>query len=250
MKIQAKLLGAALAGVATVLAAAPSYAVAVMSNLPLPNTDQETVLNGSQEKGLSFTVQSGFNWSLDSVALRLGGFDSGDVDITSPVSGGDQTYYNVSLRADNNGSPSANPILLFTNPLDPTGNSPTSGGQRTWTFTPNSSYTLASNRKYWIVVSGNAFTWKASEFPDTPPTGTNGFTTSGYKIKGFNSNNNNSNQSWTSSSISNGIAVNASNPVASVPFDFSATPGLLLVGGLWGTNKLRRRGSEAKLIKD
>jgi hypothetical protein len=242
MKIQSKFLGVAIASVATLGMTAPSYAIEVIGNLPTNNDDQESVLNGTQQKALSFTVEPGFNWSLDSVTLRLGGFDSGDADRTSPVSGGDQTFYNVSLRTDNGGSPSSSSLLLFTNPRDPSNNAPSTGALRNWTFTPTSSYTLASEQKYWIVVSGNAFSWKAAD-PDEPPTSSQDFTTDGYQIAGFN------NSSWAGSSLSNAITVNASNPTA-VPFDFSATPGLFLVGGLWGANQLRRRGSKAKLLED
>lgn len=243
MKIKSQFLGVAIASVATLGITSPSYAVEVIGNLPTANDDQESGLNGTQQKALSFTVEPGFNWSLDSVTLRLGGFDSGDADRTSPVPSGDQTFYNVSLRTDNAGSPSSSSILLFTDPRDPSNNSPTTGALRDWTFTPDTSYTLASNQKYWIVVSGNSFSWKAAD-PDEPPTSSQGFTTNGYQIAGFNS------SSWSSSSLSNAITVNADNRTSSVPFDFSATPGLFLVGGLWGASQLRRRGSKAKLLED
>ena len=182
MKIKNQLFGAAIASLATVTVAAPTYAIDVMGNLPLSNGNQASTLNGS---------------------------------------------------------PSDTPLVTFSTPSP----APTSGARNTFSFTADSSFTLSSEEDYWVVLSGDAFSWMAAD-PDEAPTSSNGFTTNGYQIKGFGDPN------WASSGISNGIAIDASNRTASVPFDFSPTSGFFLVGGLWGANQLRRRKASAKLIED
>jgi hypothetical protein len=114
-----------------------------------------------------------------------------------------------------------------------------------YVFTPNNSVTLAANTTYWLTGESSGFyQWGASSsFNQTGAWGIgNGIIYS-----------ENQGASWTSSPGAGAtpvqFSVDATSTSASVPFEFSPTMGLLLMGGLFGGKAAygKYRGNKIKI---
>lgn len=111
----------------------------VFGNLPLSSVSAITGIDTAAIKVFSFAMAAGTDYSLDSVVLRLGSYDSGDL----PV---------LQLR-DNTGS---TVLANFTAPA-----SQGSAGAADYTFMPTTSFTMAASTTYrlWLGSGAGSFNW-------------------------------------------------------------------------------------------
>jgi hypothetical protein len=247
MKIQSQFLGIAITTVATLGITAPSYALSTLignypPNLPtnpttgLPQLRTSTISpdgvdpvtgdpNG-QKKAVSFTTPASGDLDLVDVNLILTGYDDAD-------------DANITIRQGSDILTAPTVATLDTH--TPTG----IGVLDNFTFTSSTAFTFSPSTTYWLYLDADsaAYNWVSPTAANqVAPSGTATYV--GYQFS------DDDGTTFSNSGQFNSFLITTDSPTTAVPFDFSATPGLLLVGGLWGANKLRRRGSEAKLIKD
>lgn len=146
--------------------ATPSYALGFFGNLP-SNDGGLSAMNTNNVTAVSFTLPTGNDYSLSSVILRLGSYNSGD----TPV---------LTIRNDTGGSnPGSTVLASFTNPT------PLGAAILNYTFNPSSAFTFQAGTKYWLNlgISAGSITWLSSG-PNVTPTGTPTF--GAYRISGNN----------------------------------------------------------------
>ena len=86
------------------------------------------------------------------VTVRLGGFESSDMD-------------SLSIHVDNGGAPGDRVGQNFTEPAG-------SDGISNFTFTPNGTVSLSASTTYWLITKGNSgktFDWYRNSPATTPP---------------------------------------------------------------------------------
>lgn len=252
MKIKNQLLGAAIVSVATFATAAPSYALTdLIGNTPgnYPTVfgirssvisptgtagvdEQGNPTTSGQQKAVSFITPTNAapeELEFNNLNILLQSLDEND-----------GAAFNFSV-----GSPTATPILILDNDdLSPT--TPFDNGIGFFTYEPSTPFSFTAGTTYYLTATAanSSYNWVTPAVGnEEAPTGLATF--NGYEFSDDGGSN------FSSSSQFNTFAIQTNEASAtSVPFDFSATPGLLLIGGLWGANKMRRRKSSAKLIED
>lgn len=251
MKIKNQLLGAAIVSVATVATAAPSYALTTLiesnnsaSNYPTlfgtrasvispsgtTGTDEQgNTTTSGQQKAVSFITPTNAapeELELNNLEILLQSLDESD-----------GAAFDFSI-----GSPTATPVLTLDNDDITT---PFSNGLSYFTYVPSTPFSFTAGTTYYLTATAanSSYSWitPAAE-NQTAPSGLATF--NGYEFS------DDGGDTFSSSSQFNTFAIETNEASAAVPFDFSATPGLFLIGGLWGANKMRRRKSSAKLIED
>jgi len=194
----------------------PAHALSLLGNLPLPNDGSSSVVEsmGSQP-AIGFTLPGGIDYTLDSVNLRLGSYNT--------VAGGDMALVQIfedSARTSANPNEATLVPLTFTNPVS------SSDAFGTFTFTPNAVFTFRANTRYWLLVDAAAgFYTLRKSFPETDYTSDAGVTFNDFV---FSSNNGATYTSFPT--IRPGLRINATP----VPFEFHGGAGLtLLVAAGW-----------------
>lgn len=204
--------------------AAPSYAL-TFGNLPGNDASATANVNNTRIKGVSFTLPSGQDYTLDNVILRLRNYENGDV----PV---------VQIRNDvGSVNPGATVLAALANP------SPQGTGIFNYTFTPSSSFTFQAATKYWLYVTGSAgsYDWMASS-PAVTPTGFANFGEFAFSSNGG--------SSFSPSNVGfNSFEINATPVSAAVPFEFNSLIGLFgFFGGSFVLRKIKTRNIKTKTI--
>lgn len=195
------------------LISAQTRAADILSNLP-GNDASSTALSttGTNAKAAAFTMP-GTAYTLDSVVLRLGNFESADTLL-------------LEIRNDAGGNPGSTVLATFT--------SPTGQGASTldYTFTPTTTFTLSSSTNYWLVaaVSNGSVAWRANN-PGIAPTGVATY-------NGIKSTNNNG-TSWASSTTINSFSITGT----AVPEPSTVILSGLAVSAIAATSYFRRRKS-------
>jgi hypothetical protein len=180
------------------------------------------IIKNSQYIGSSFTTDSN-SYTLNSVTARFDEFAEANL------------YLNI--FSDNSGIPGT-----LIGQLSPTQNI-IPGNINNYVFTPNSPVTLAANTNYWLTgESSGDYSWgSTSSFNQT-----GAWTIGNGIVYSFNQG-----SSWTSSpgATPTQFSIDATSTSAAVPFEFSPTMGLLLVGGLFGGKAAygKYRASKVKL---
>jgi hypothetical protein len=212
--------------------------VAIALALPLATVESASAI--TQVSNLSETLNSGFGFDDSSYIGSSFTTDSNSYTVNS-VTARFQEYTEVNLLlniySNNSGIPGTLVGQLSTN------QNILPGGYNDYVFTPNNSVTLAANTTYWLTGESSEFYgWgNTSSFDQTGAWGIgDGIVTS-----------NNQGTSWTSIPGSEPVqfSIDADVASAAVPFEFSPTMGLLLVGGLFGGKAAygKYRASKLKL---
>jgi hypothetical protein len=176
---------------------------------------------GTQYTGSSFTTDSD-SYTVNSVTARFQELTEGNL------------FLNI--FSDNSGLPGTLIGQLSTN------QNILPGSHNNYVFTPNSSVTLAANTTYWLTgESSGWYQWGNTSSPNQ---------TGAWGIGDGIVYSSNQGASWNS--FSNNplqFSVDATSASAAVPFEFSPTMGLLLVGGLFSGKAAygKYKGSKLKL---
>lgn len=193
----------------------------IIGNLPQSNDTGFTTFSSSFRtvKALSFVMNAGADYTVDSVVLRLLNFSSDDSLV-------------VTIRDDGGTNPGATVLGTFTAP-NPLGNGTTAN----YTFALPSSLTLTAGTKYWLDVAWVAgdFTWRVSQ-PSITPTGV-------AATYGGNSRISINGGAFTTSGNINSFQINGTQVVSAVPEP--STLALLLLAAPAGALTLRRRPRRA-----
>jgi len=173
-------------------------------------------------------------YKLDSVVLRLSNFRTNGLAIS-----GNNDKLLVSIT-DNSSAPATTPGSdLFADFSTPTSSS---NSLRNITLTANSSFIFTPSTTYWLLVAAadatTTFNWASNDDSGTTPanesitpTGVATFGASGYQYT------TDAGTTFTSPTAFSSFNINAT----AVPFEFEPMAGVLVLGGLWGVNKLRNR---------
>jgi hypothetical protein len=177
--------------------------------------------SGTQYLGSSFTKDSN-SYTLNSVTASF-------IEIT-------EADLFLKIFSDNSGVPGTPVGQLSTN------QNILPGSINNYLFTPNSSVTLAANTTYWLTgESSGYYGWGTTGSPNQAGAWTIG---DGIVVS------HNQGSSWDSNAnVSGQFSIDATSASAAVPFEFSPTMGLLLVGGLFGGKAAygKYRASKLKL---
>ncbi|MBD1823234.1 hypothetical protein H6F51_12170 [Cyanobacteria bacterium FACHB-DQ100] len=219
--------------------AVPSQALDVYGNtLYVPiNSDNGSGINTgnpTQLKAVSFRTDNR-DWTLNSVALSLREFTSAD---TAAM------QIRTNLPEDpSNPSDTDNPsdTILYTL-INPT--VPGNGATNNFVFTAPGGSTLLANTTYWLVVTGNSFSWANTINNDLPVaqngSGWSSSPTATYRFQGTGS------PTWSAGDgIRNSFRIDASE-ITPVPFAFSPIPGLIVSGIIGGVKRARSKSQQAK----
>jgi len=172
-------------------------------------------------------------YKLDSVVLRLSDFRTNGL-----AASGNSDKLLVSITG-NDGIPTTTPgsdlFADFSTPAS-SGNS-----LRFITLNANSSFIFTPSTTYWLLVAASdattTFNWASNDDSGTvanesiTPTGVATLGASGYQYTI------NAGGAFTSPTAFSSFNINAT----AVPFEFEPMAGILVLGGLWGVNKLRNR---------
>ncbi len=148
-----------------ILSACPLSAATIITTYDDTQQDGSQLnIGGNTGKALAFTMPSdGLSYQLDNIELRL--FIPSDISLTD---------ISVSLWSNGAGNSPDTELLNFTNPTF------TSGTTATFSFTPDSSYTLDSSTSYWLTLENfgtEVVHWRASSsgtYFDSPIGATSG----------------------------------------------------------------------------
>jgi hypothetical protein len=177
----------------------------------------------------SFTVDNQ-DYTLNSVTLRL------QEETESPS-------LFVSIYNDNGGVPGS--IVTNGNLNVPDIPSSVFGN---YVFSSTDTLNLDANNTYWIVTG---FSSNSTGSYQTNATTSDDETSSvGWTIGDIGKNSFNQGSSWSDANFGASLllSVDATTVSAAVPFEFSPSLGLLLVGGLFGGNHLYRKHKESKVV--
>lgn len=242
MKLKNKLLGAAVVSAATLGVAAPSFALTdlignapgnypsafgIRSSVISPTGTSGVDENGNpntsgQQKAVFFTTPTDAapeELELNNLTLLLQSLDASD-----------GAAFNFST-----GGPTNTPVLTLDND-DISPATPISNALNFYTYEPSVPFSFTAGTTYYLTAtaSNSSYNWV------TPALGNeeapNGLATfNGYQFSDDGGN------TFANSGQYNTFAIQTNT--AAVPFDFSPASGLLLVGGLWGVNRLRKRNA-------
>lgn len=213
-------------GVATALALPfatvdSAHAIILTENLSQNNIDGWAIDN-SQMIGSSFTTDNN-SYTLNFVTARLQEFAE------APIT--------IDLYSNNSGAPGTVIDGLTTT------DDIASGSYNNYDFTPSSSVSLDPNTTYWLIGSSSSggYAWSHTDSINQTGLGTIGDGTA-YSDDGGSS-------FTTDNEDPVQFAVDADVASAAVPFEFSPTMGILLIGGLFGgkTAYGKYRASKVKL---
>ena len=129
----------------------PSWGYTLLTNLN-GNDGASGQVTNTQYRGVTFTSLAAQD--VLTVTVRLGGFQSGDMD-------------SLSIHADNGGAPGTRVGQNFTAPAS------ASDAVSNFTFTPNGTVSLSASTTYWLITKGNSgktFDWYRNSPATTPPT--------------------------------------------------------------------------------
>jgi hypothetical protein len=216
-------MGGVVALAASTLAISSSAsAVTLFGNYPPTNDNSSNTVDLSAKKAVGFTLPTGSNYTLDSITLRLGDYQSAT----------DNPLLQIYADAAKNSTDPNGAIIQSVAFTKPTSNSDSINN---FTFTPTSTFTFSADTRYWLAVSNtsDSFTWRASS-PGVTPTGIAGITNNGYRFSA------NSGTSYgTNSSLLNTFQINATAASATaVPEPTQLAGYAVLLGGIWAGRKL------------
>ena len=208
----------------------PADAISLIGNYSSTNDLSGSGLALTSQRTVGFTLPTGSDYTLDSISLRLGAYNTtaGDVALL-------QIYQDVN-RNSINPKGAVLQSLLFTNPIS------SSDTVNNFTFAPTSTFTFLANTRYWLLVDATAgdYSWLANS-PFITPTGISGITSNGYQFS------NNNGTSYATSSFFNSFDIQATQVATAVPFDFDPSFGVAVLGGGW---LLRKHLKKKKSTKD
>ncbi len=205
------------------------------------NTGSNTTINSNlidtdKYLGVQFTTPSSpvLGYKLDSVVLRLSNFRTNGV-----VGSANSDKLLVSITG-NDGIPTTTPgsdlFADFSTPTSP------NNTLRLVTLNANSNFIFTPSTTYWLLVAAadatTTFNWASNDDSGTvgtnesiTPTGVATLGASGYQYT------TDAGVTFTSPTAFSSFNINAT----AVPFEFEPIAGVLVLGGLWGVNKLRKR---------
>jgi hypothetical protein len=224
MKIKTNLLPLSVVGAAISAFgwATPTHALTVFGN-PLNPSPGGAGIDGTLTRAVNFRT-SASDWTINSVVLSLSNIDAGDVPI-------------VEIRGNSGTAPDSTVVATLINP------SFTGLANVVDNFTFNASgVALTANTDYWLVVSGENFSWSRST--GSLPTASNGSgwtSPSGYRTSldgttwGASGNN---------ATNANAFQIDA-NEITPIPFAFTPIPGLIVSGIIGGVRRARNKARRA-----
>ena len=185
-----------------------SQAVVFVHNLSEPSAGS-VLANSSDVFGSSFTIDSN-NYTLNSITVPLGELNEGS--------------FSINLHTDNTGEPGTIIENLITiEDILP-------GGLNNYLFTPVGNVNLSSNTTYWLtnsVVDPGLYDWGfTNSLNQTSP----GAWTIGDEVVVSRD----GGVSWDPPVPGFAMQFNVDADVASVPFEFSPTMGILFISGVFG----------------
>lgn len=166
-------------------------------------------------------------FQLNNIRLRVSNFRTNGAAASGNA---DKVLLSITDNVRGNGAPGDDLFTTFSSPTS------TSNLSRTITFTPSSTFFFERNTTYWLSVATfdetTTFNWIANA-ANTPPTGLASLGAGGYK--------------YTINAGGDGFTAAVPSfgsfdvDVTQVPFEFEASGGLVILGGLFLARRLKAR---------
>ncbi|MDM3862912.1 MAG: hypothetical protein PT118_24515 [Aphanizomenon gracile PMC644.10] len=226
-------MGGVVASLVSILALShPAKAVTLFGNYSSTNDGLGTTISattGTRGKAIGFTLPVSTDYTLDSVSLRLGNYNTTAGDVVQ------LQIYRDSAKT------SISP--LSTTPESLTFNNPSSGSDAVgnFNFTPTTNFTFLADTRYWLLmtVPSGSVGWRANS-PSVAPTGISGMGYNGYVFT-------NNGVSYANSTLLNSFQINATP----VPFESNAAPaGMAIVFGAFMLRRRLQQRSAQKMLAE
>ena len=184
-------------------------------------------------KAIGFTLPVATNYTLDSILLRLGSYNTTAGDVVQ------LQIYRDAAKTSNNPLGTTLESLTFNNPSsgsDAIGN---------FSFTPTTNFTFLADTRYWLLMtvpSGDGVLWRADN-PGVAPTGISGMVNNGYR-------HNNGGGIYATSTVFNSFQIDAT-AATPVPFETDAAPaGMAIVFGAFILRRRLQQRSAQKMLAE
>jgi hypothetical protein len=191
-----------------------------------------TIINVFGQKAAGFTLPKGFDYTLDSITLRLSVY----TDATrNPL----LQIYADPAKTSSNPNGTTLQSVLFNKP------SSVSNSSNTFTFIPTSTFTFRADTRYWLLVDNNApdLFWNSNDDAATnTPIGISGIIFEGYQASQDNGSN-----YFNGNGVTNAFDIQATQVATPVPFDFDPSFGVAVLGGGWLLRKHLKKKKSTKV---
>lgn len=230
-------MGGVVASLVSILAlSSPAKAVTLFGNYSFTNDTRNTAIypaTNTTGKAIGFTLPVTTNYTLDSILLRLGSYNTTAGDVVK------LQIYRDAAKTSNSPLGTTLESLTFNNPSsgsDAIGN---------FSFTPTTNFTFLANTRYWLLMtvpSGDGVLWRANN-PSLSPTGITGMVNNGYQST-------NGGATYSTSITFNSFQIDAT-AATPVPFETDAAPaGMAIVfGALMLRRRLQQRSAQKMLAE-
>ncbi|MCW9681377.1 hypothetical protein FJR41_011305 [Dolichospermum planctonicum UHCC 0167] len=231
-------MGGVVASLVSILAlSSPAKAVTLFGNYSSTNDGSASSINattGTTGKAIGFTLPVSTNYTLDSILLRLGNYNTNEGDV-------------VKLQIYKDSAKTSTSPIISTTLESLTFNNPSSANNAVgdFSFTPTTNFTFLADTRYWLLmtVPSGSVSWNAND-PSVTPTGISGM---GYNAYVFT---NNGGVSYGNSSLLNSFQINAT-AATPVPFESNAAPaGMAIVFGAFMLRRRLQQRSAQKMLAE
>ena len=226
--------GGVVASLVSILAlSSPAKAVTLFGNYSSTNDESASSINattGTLGRAIGFTLPVSTNYTLDSILLRLGNYNTNEGDV-------------VKLQIYKDSAKTSTSPIISTTLESLTFNNPSSANNADgdFSFTPTTNFTFLADTRYWLLmtVPSGSVGWRANS-PSVAPTGISGMGYNGYVFT-------NNGVSYANSTLLNSFQINATP----VPFESNAAPaGMAIVFGAFMLRRRLQQRSAQKMLAE